>query len=64
MNHEIEKYCKFCERAKKLYDGDTMLCEKYGVVPSSHKCGKFRYDPLKREPRRNTKDIRLEYVEI
>lgn len=64
MNCEIEKYCKYCEKAKKLHDPDTMLCERYGVVAASHVCRKFRYDPLKREPKLNTKEPALEYIEI
>ncbi|MBE6541709.1 MAG: hypothetical protein E7672_04610 [Ruminococcaceae bacterium] len=64
MNQEIEKYCKFCERATGLNDPDTMLCEKYGVVSASHVCRKFCYDPLKREPSKKAKEPKLEYVEI
>jgi len=62
--NEIEKYCKFCEEAKTLSDPDTMLCSKYGVVSAGHACRRFRYDPLKREPKRAKKEVELEYVEV
>lgn len=61
---EIEKYCKYCERASALSDPDTMLCEKKGIVSASHKCRAFTYDPLKREPKIKPALPSLEYVEI
>lgn len=48
----IEKYCKYCEHAGTLSDPDAMLCDKAGVVSASHCCRRFRYDPMKRKPRR------------
>ena len=48
----IEKYCKYCEEAKTLSDPDTMLCPFRGDISASYVCGKFKYDPLKREPKR------------
>ncbi len=61
---EIEKYCKYCEKACVLSDGDLMLCKKYGVVSSSHVCRRFTYDPLKRVPKLKKDPPALEYVEI
>ena len=62
--NEIEKYCKYCEEATTLSDADTMLCSKFGVVSSGHVCRRFKYDPLKRNPKRANKEVELEYVEI
>lgn len=62
--NEIEKYCKYCEEAKTLSDPDTMLCSRLGVVPASHACRRFKYDPLKRAPKRAKKEVELEYVEV
>ena len=42
------------ESARALSDPDTMLCVKAGVVDASFSCRKFRYDPLKRDPKRRT----------
>lgn len=61
---EEERFCKYCERAKSLSDPDTMLCGKRGVVPAGHCCRRFRYDPLKRAPKRMVSDLKLEYIEI
>ena len=60
----IEKYCKYCEKAKSLSDCDTVLCDVYGVVAASHKCRRFSYDPLKREPKRIKKTPELEFVDL
>jgi len=57
----IEKYCKFCEHAGTLSDPDSMLCDRSGVVDASHCCRRFRYDPLKRKPRR--KEDALDEIE-
>lgn len=64
QRNDIEIYCKFCENAKTLSDPDCMVCEKYGIVPSSHSCRRFVYDPLKRSPKRAEKKVSLEYVDV
>lgn len=61
---KIEKYCKYCEKAKTLSDPDTMLCSKKGIVSAGYSCRKFSYDPLKRTPKMNTSKVALEFVEI
>ena len=47
---EIEKNCAHCDKAQYLADGETMLCEREGVVSGGHCCRRFKYDPLKRIP--------------
>ena len=47
---ELEKLCKFCERASSLNDPDRMLCRKKGIVNAGYSCRAFAYDPLKRDP--------------
>lgn len=61
---KIEKFCKYCEKAKTLSDPDTMLCGRKGVVSAGHSCRKFCYDPLKRAPKMNNTKPTLEFVEI
>lgn len=46
---KMERYCTYCVFAGKLND-DTLICRKCGIVPASHRCRRFRYDPLKRIP--------------
>jgi len=55
-DERIEKYCKYCEKAKTLSDPDVMLCDGQGIVSAGHVCRKFRYDPLKRAPKRPVND--------
>ena len=45
----IERYCAYCALAGKISD-EQMVCQKCGIVPSTHQCRHFRYDPLKRVP--------------
>ena len=61
-NDELEKLCKYCERAQELSDENHMLCPKYGVVEADNDCRRFIYDPLKRRPAKPIKaeDISLE----
>ncbi len=59
-----EKFCKYCELAKTLSEPDTMLCKKRGIVPANHCCMRFRYDLLKRIPKRMVRELKLEYIEI
>jgi len=49
-----ERYCGCCVFAGKMND-DQMICRKCGVVPATHHCRRFRYDPLKRVPARPKK---------
>ena len=61
-NDSIEKICKYCEKAIVLRFDEHLLCSDEGVVCPDHCCGKFSYDPLKRDPSRiklNTDDIEL-----
>lgn len=48
---KIDRRCAYCAFAGKISD-EQMICQKCGVVPSSHQCRRFRYDPLKRVPAR------------
>jgi len=63
-NTELERFCKFCQHSSELSDEDTMLCSKKGIVSAGFVCKKFTYDPLKREPKRLSKEVKLEFVEL
>ena len=52
FNKNTEPQCAFCEHGSPVGDGETVLCRKMGAVMQSFsKCKKFKYDPLKREPK-------------
>ena len=48
---KIERCCAYCVFGGKISD-EQIICQKCGIVPSSHHCRRFRYDPLKRVPPR------------
>ena len=48
---KIDRCCEYCRFAGKI-DDDQAICQKYGIVPTTHQCRRFRYDPLKRVPPR------------
>ncbi len=52
FNKATEPQCAFCEHGAPIGKGETVLCRKIGgVMQSFSKCKKFKYDPLKREPK-------------
>ncbi len=52
FNKSTEPQCAFCEHGSPIGDSQTVLCRKMGAVMQSYsKCKKFKYDPLKREPK-------------
>ena len=61
---KAERICAFCEKASPLFDKDTVLCQKKGIVPKSYKCKKFSYDPIKRTPPKAQSTPALYYVDI
>lgn len=50
---KTEPQCACCEFAEITEDGDVALCRKIGGIMQLHsKCKKYKYDPLKREPKK------------
>ena len=49
---DIDPQCAYCEYGTVTANKDTVICKKQGAVMQSFsKCKKFKYDPLKREPK-------------
>ena len=48
----IEASCSYCAHGKFSPLGETILCQKKGIVEKDFYCKKFKYDVLKRQPRR------------
>lgn len=48
---KIEHACAHCIHGVKLDDG-VILCAKRGVRTEDQKCFRFKYDPIKRIPRK------------
>ncbi len=47
---KIEPACSYCEYGKLTKDGQTVLCNRHGVVAPFYSCKRFLYAPLKRVP--------------
>ncbi len=50
--YDISKKCAFCEYASKTLDSERMICKKKGIVHAEYACRAFRYDLMKRVPKR------------
>ena len=52
FSKDIEPRCSYCTFGKLSDEGSVVLCCKIGgVMQPESSCRKFRYDPLKREPK-------------
>ncbi len=49
---ELSKRCEYCFYGKIAADKQTVLCPKKGPVPLDYFCRKYKYDILKREPKK------------
>lgn len=48
----IDPQCAYCEFAEIAEGSSVVVCKKIGGVMQLHsKCKKYRYDPLKRQPK-------------
>ena len=48
---DIEPSCAYCESGVSIGEGQV-ACLRRGIVNAGGQCGRFKYDPLKREPPR------------
>ncbi|MBE6746716.1 MAG: hypothetical protein E7558_04630 [Ruminococcaceae bacterium] len=46
------KVCENCFNGRMTADGQSVLCVRNGVMRPDSTCRKYKYDPLKRRPRR------------
>lgn len=63
----MERFCAFCEKGTVVPspDGEPLvICKKKGLVSGRYVCGGFRYDPLKRDPKRKETNKEYEIVSI
>lgn len=49
---DITPACKLCAHGIISPDGDSVLCIKTGIRQLDSSCHSFKYDPLKRVPRK------------
>lgn len=61
---KCERICAYCEKAVPVFDKDSVLCEKNGIVSKAYSCKRFSYDPLKRVPPKIQAAPTLEFIDI
>ncbi|MCR4616026.1 MAG: hypothetical protein K5756_07770 [Clostridiales bacterium] len=49
---ELSPSCSYCKYGKRSPDRENVLCSLSGIRMPDSCCGKFIYDPLKRQPKR------------
>lgn len=49
------KICENCFHGRLSADGDKVLCVKQGIMKLDSTCREYKYDPLKRRPKRPKK---------
>ena len=54
FNKSIRKSCAWCVYGKKSEYSDDVFCKKHGVTSAADYCRKYKYDPLKRAPDRQS----------
>lgn len=47
-----EKRCGICALGRLSPDGESVLCPKKGITDVNGVCRRYKYDPLKRVPRK------------
>lgn len=50
----VKKSCVWCIHGRKSEYTDDVFCIKRGVTSADSYCRKYRYDPLKRTPERQS----------
>lgn len=55
LGGEISPKCEHCELARLSPDGETVLCPKKGIVARDFFCKKYKYDIMKRIPKKAPK---------
>jgi len=57
FDKELSRRCEYCEYGLKSPEsGEEILCVNKGVVKPDYVCRKYKYDPMKRTPKRQKID--------
>ena len=51
----VSPACAYCKNGRLSPDGEGVLCSKKGIVEKDFCCKKYKYDILKRQPKRPKK---------
>ena len=47
--------CLYCEHGHELPGSNMVMCDRHGAVEEDHTCGRFKYNLLARNPKRQNK---------
>ncbi len=53
FDKNIVPACKYCAHGRDCVGIEKTLCEKKGAVDPDGRCVAFRYDPLRRQPKKS-----------
>lgn len=53
FDKKITPACEYCELGRDTSEYNMILCSKKGIVSPYFRCRHFRYDPLRRTPKRD-----------
>lgn len=56
---DIPASCEYCSIGKSL-NKTKILCVKYGITSPKNQCKKFKYDPLKRVPKKQIENFNFD----
>ena len=57
FGNKIEPACCYCRHGRRNGESEKVFCQKKGIVDSYGSCRKYRYDPLKRIPKKAKIDL-------
>ena len=52
FNKKLVKHCEYCMHGTVSSFSDEVLCKKKGITNINDSCRHYKYDPLKREPKK------------
>lgn len=52
FNRDLPRACAYCAYGQLTSSGEEVLCPKHGVTGPRDSCRHYRYDPIKRVPKR------------
>ncbi len=55
FSKNLSPACEYCDFGRLTVDENSVLCSKNGVMSPLSSCRHFKYDPLKRRPKRQPK---------
>jgi len=52
FGNKVERACAHCKHGKKTANSESVFCPKKGVMSAYSSCRAYKYDPLKRVPKK------------